>query len=70
MSERSELVAMLVHPRTEMVDPGDVSTWLVAGQPPSPEELALLRCLTVDVLIDVTTLLSVGIELIALEALI
>ena len=65
MSERSELVELLVHPGTQIVDPGDVSTWLVAGQPPSPRELALLRCLTVDVLIDVTCLLDLGIDLIA-----
>lgn len=63
MNERSERLALLLDPGTQIVDPMDPATWLVGGRPASPEQVAMLRSLSLQDLDDVTTLLRLDVEL-------
>ena len=67
MDARTEVVALLLHPGTRIDDPQDPSTWLVAGEPPTPLQVALMRRLSADALRDVTTLLRLDLELLRRE---
>ena len=61
--DRSYRIGLLLDPDTRIEDPGDPSTWRIAGRPPTPAQFAALSQLTQADLDDAVSVLRLWAEL-------